>query len=60
MIAFLEVIALGWVLGHVAGTLVRRRAARRGIRVDATDLAEKWGLLFAVWAAMIAAATKIV
>ena len=46
--SLLRGFALGWVVGHALGTLVVRRAKRRGWDIDRDDVTEKWALAFAI------------
>lgn len=61
MIGFLlRGFAIGWVLGHAIGTVVVRRAKRRGTRVDRDDVIDKWSLATAIVLAVVNALSRIV
>ena len=45
MRSLLEAVALGWVVGHVAGAVIAQSAARRGMRIDEVRMRERVALL---------------
>jgi hypothetical protein len=57
--SLLRDFAVGWVAGQAVGTLVARRADRRGLRVDRDDIIEKWALLGGTLAMGLGAFVKL-